>query len=334
MREVLCLVVGFGIVAAVTVDVVWTTLGTHGGGPVSAAPLGGFWRGLVGLHNRRPHHRLLSFGGSTILALLLVFWISLLWIGWVFVYSARQNALVQKDSHKPATVTARIYFTGTTLSTSGTSEVVPNGTRWRLIAAVQSITGIGTMTLAVTFLIQVLGAVVHKRTLGAYLSDLGGTPAKIIERAWDGKNFDSLNDHFLELTGMLHVYTEEHLAYPVLHYFHSERDRTAATLRVAALNELVVLIGEGAAPEVRMMPMIIEPVRGALAGFANMLTEEGVRPADDTPEPPSISILRDLGIPAVDDETFRRGVQNAQKTRRFFAGLLREDGWEWERIDR
>jgi hypothetical protein len=37
LREVLCLLAGFGIIAAVTIDVVWTTLGTHGGGPISPA---------------------------------------------------------------------------------------------------------------------------------------------------------------------------------------------------------------------------------------------------------------------------------------------------------
>src|SRR5947207_663765 len=216
LREVLCLLAGFGIIAAVTVDLVWTTLGTHGGGPISAPVMSVIWKGAVKLHSRRPHHRLLSFVGSTILALLLVFWIALLWTGWVFVYSARDDALVEARHHQPTTIAARVYFVGTMLSTSGSSEVLPNGPRWRLLAATNGITGIGTVTLALTFLMQVLTAVVQKRTFGAWLSDIGGTPARIIGRAWNGEDFDSLTDQLIQATGMLHTFTEQHLAYPVL----------------------------------------------------------------------------------------------------------------------
>jgi len=333
LREVLFLAIGFGLIAAVTVDVVWTCLGTHGGGPVSAPVMSVIWRGAVALHHRRKHHRVLSFVGSIILALLLALWIAVLWAGWVFVYSAKDDALVEAHNHRPAGVAARVYFVGTTLSTAGTSEVLANGPRWRLLAAVNAVTGIGTFTLALTFLVQVLSAVVQKRAFGAWLSDVGGTPARIVARAWNGRDFDSLKDHLVEATSMLHVFTEQHLAYPVLHYFHSERDRTAASLRVAALDELMLLIAEGAAPEVRLPPMITDTLRAALEGFAEALTEEFVEPAKEPPPMPRLSILRERGVPTVDDEAFLRAVQNAEKSRRFFAGLLLDDGWDWEKVN-
>jgi hypothetical protein len=332
LREILCLLAGFGLIAAVTVDVVWTTLGTHGGGPLAEPVMSLLWKGAVRLHHRRPHHRLLSFAGSAILALLLAFWVALLWGGWLFVYSAKEDALSESRNHAPATIAARAYFVGTQLSTAGTSEVSPNGPRWRMLAALNSVTGIGTVTLALTFLMQVLTAVVQKRALGAYISDIGGTPARIVARAWNGERFEC-GDQFAEITAMLHTFTEQHLAYPVLHYFHSERDRTAATLRVVSLDELVLLLSEGAAPEVRLPRMIMETLRAALEGFATMLSEEFVTPAEEPPPAPRLSILREAGVPTVDDETFRRAVQNAQKTRRFFAGLLRDDGWKWEKVN-
>ena len=49
--------------------------------------------------------------------------------------------------------------------------------------------------------------------------------------------------------------------------------------------------------------------------------------------PPKLSILRERNVPTVDDEAFRRAVQDAQKSRRFFAGLLRDDGWRWEQVN-
>jgi hypothetical protein len=333
LREVLCLVVGFGFIAAVTVDVLWTCLGTHGGGPISAPVMSAVWKGAVRLHNRRPHHRLLSFAGSIILALLLILWIAMLWTGWTFIYSAKGDSLAEARSRQPATILGRVYYVGSMLSTSGTTEIVANGPRWRIVAALNAVTGIGTFTLAITFLLQVLSAVVQKRTFGACLSDMGGTPARIIGRAWNGEDFDSLTDQLINATGMLHTFTEQHLAYPVLHYFHSERERTAATLRVAALDELILLIAEGTKPEARLPPMVLDPLRAALEGFADALTEEFVDPAEEPPPPPKLSVLRDAGVPTVDDETFRRAVQNSEKSRRFFAGLLREDGWKWAKVN-
>jgi hypothetical protein len=333
LREVLCLLAGFGLIAAVTVDVVWTCLGTHGGGPVSAPVMSVIWKAAVALHNRRKQHRVLSFVGSIILALLLALWITVLWTGWVFVYSAKENSLVEARDRQPATIAARVHFVGMSLSTAGSSEVVANGPRWRLLAAVNAVTGIGTFTLALTFLMQVLSAVVHKRAFASWLSDLGGTPARIISRAWNGKDFDSLKDHLIEATGMLHDFTEQHLAYPVLHYFHSENERTAASLRVAMLDELMLLIDEAAAPDVRLPPIVAHTLRAALEGFAGALTEEFVQPAGAPPPMPRMAILRERNIPTVDDDAFQRAMQNSEKTRRFFAGLLRDDGWDWTTVN-
>jgi hypothetical protein len=296
LREVLCLVIGVGLILAVSVDVVWTTLGTHGGGPLSGPVMSLVWKGTIHIHRRRKNHRLLSFAGSIILALLLVFWVALLWIGWTLVYSAKHDALADSRLHHPATLGARIYFVGTTLSTAGTSEVAPNGRRWRLVAAVNGVSGIGTMTLALTFLLQVLSAVVHKRSFGACLSDMGGTPARIVANA---EEFEALGQQFITVTGLLHVFTEQHLAYPVLHYFHSERDRTAATLRVASLDELVLLIAEGAAPHVRPPLMVMNTLRAALEGFATMLGEEFIKPpTSPQPRPSSPSCATPASPPS------------------------------------
>src|SRR4051812_1805405 len=61
VRLVLCTAGGSLLILAVAVDLVWTTLGTHGGGPLTGHAMRVIWRGIIALHGRRDAHRLLSF---------------------------------------------------------------------------------------------------------------------------------------------------------------------------------------------------------------------------------------------------------------------------------
>lgn len=320
------------MLGADTVDIVWTTLGTHGGGPISTPVTDAVWRIARAIHKRKPHHRLLSFVGSIAIVAQLVLWVSLLWGGWFVIFNARPDSIVDSHGHTPVNVIGKLYFTAYAISTMGNGDFVPNGSLWRVLTSLAALGGLGTFSMTITFLMNVLPAVVITRTLGSYLSDLGGTPTEMIKRAWDGKNFDSLDDHFLHMTGLIHTYTEQHLAYPVLQYFHSEHERTAASLRLAALNELVILLAYGVVETSRPSPMVILPVKDALGGLAAVVKGEFVEPSKTPPPPPSLSVLRQFSIPTVDDAQFARALKDCEESRCFFAGLLENDGWPWERV--
>ena len=320
-----------GLVLATIVDVVWTSLGTHGGGPISGQVTRLWWKLAVRLHNFK-HDRALSFAGSAIVAMLLVFWTVMLWAGWFCIFSASPSSIVDTQTHHPAPVTGRVFFTAYMISTMGNGDYQPNGDAWRLLASVATLGGIGTLTLAITFVVNVLNAVVAKRQLAAYISDIGDTPGKIIAMSWTGTRFDHLSEHLVEITGLLHLFAEQHLAYPVLHYFHSETERTAATLPVAALSELMLLVGNGVRQEVQMPPMVLEPLQNALKAFAELICREFIEPDDEPPPPPSLDLLRGYDIPTVSEEAFLFAVEQQRDRRRAFSALMRDDGRKWERI--
>lgn len=329
------LLFGLLLLACTVVDIVWTTLGTHGGGPVSRHVTSGLWRMALALHRRRSNHRALSFAGSIVLAFTVVTWILLMWSGWVLVYSSDPASLADAHSRVPADLTARIYFVAYTVSSMGNGDFQPNGPGWQLVTAIAALSGLASLTLSITFLIAVLGAVVQKRALGAYISDMGGTPRAMLERSWTGEAFEpALEHHLVQVMTVLHLYSEQHLAYPVLHYFHSEQKRTAATVRIAALAELVLLLAEGVVPAQRLPRMVTDPLRDALRGFAGIIREEFVVSGEGLPPAPSLEPLRELGIPTVDEDTFRESVAREAKLRRFLAGLLRADGWAWEELEK
>ena len=334
MRFVICTAGGCLLIAVVVVDLVWTTLGTHGGGPLTGHGMRVLWRGMVALHRRRPAHRLLSFAGSVMLALTVIVWMGLLWLGCFIVFSARRDAVVRSRDRGAVTAEERAYFTGATLFTFGNAELVPNGPRWRFLTVLTGAIGLGTATLAITYLMQVLTSVVLKRTLGALISDTGGTPAAIIGRAWTGENFDGLELFMSQLTTMLHTVTEQHLAYPVLHYFHSEQLRTAAVVRIPSLFELILILRHGVVPALRPTPMTLAPVRDALTGFAHVIEKEFVESSATAPPPPSLAPIREYGVPAVDDAEFAKAVREADEVRRFLLGLVEGDGWSWDDVNR
>lgn len=320
------------MILANAVDIGWTALGTHGGGPISGPVMAAIWKLHLRLHERRPNHRRLSFAGSLMLAGLLMLWTALLWLGWFCVFSAREGAIVNTQTQRPADAVSRLYFVAYAISTMGNGDFQPRSDVWRFLVAIATIGGIGTLTLSITFLLNVLPAVVAARQIGAYVTDLGETPQGIMIRAWTGEKFDGLHDHLIELTGMIHLYTEQHLAYPLLHYFHSEKERTASTLKLAVLNEVVFLLHCGIPEHVRLGPMAVLPVKDALRGLSEVMSAEFVEPADEAPPIPDLNMLREAGLPTVSDADFAEAAHRYEESRRFFAGLLADDGWPWERV--
>ncbi|MGN6186636.1 MAG: ion channel [Thermoanaerobaculia bacterium] len=254
-------------------------------------------------------------------------WIAMMWTAWVLIYSADPQSLVDTHTKLPVDLPSRIFYVAYSLSTLGNGDFQPNGSFWRIVSSFATIGGLGSVTLAITFLIDVIAAVVHKRTFASLVSDLGSKPEVILERAWNGEELQALDQHLVQITGMIHMYTEEHLAYPVLHYFHSEGERTAATLHVARLHDLLLLLCEGLHPDKRLPPIVTAPLRNAIDGFATTMRESDVREADEPLAGPSLEVLRTLGIPTVAEAEFTHAVQSAAKNRRLLKGLLLHDGW-------
>lgn len=334
MHETLYIVIGLLIILAAVIDLVWTTLGTHGGGPLSGRVLAFVWTMAVKLHRRRPSHRALSFLGAGLLPLIVTMWLTLLWAGCSIAFLARPDSVVDLRTHAATSPATKFLFIGDSMFTLGTSGYAANGPLWHLASVLTAAMGLGAVTLSITFLLQVLTSVVTKRTLGAYISDVGGTPLEIINRSWTGERFYGLDGHMSMIAGLLHTVTEQHLAYPVLHYFHSEKLRTASTVRIAGLYEMTLVLEHGVVPHLRLPRISIYPLRDALAGYHDVLGGTFVESSSSPPPPPALDPIREFGIETVDDAEFAAATEKFANIRRFFLGLLREDGWSWEDISR
>jgi len=320
---------GVVLLLATAVDLAWTTLGTHGGGPLSGPLMNLAWTIARGSIRR---HRLLSFVGSLVLVLLLVFWVTLAWAGWTLVFSGDRGAIINAHTQQPVATSERIFFVGTAMFTSGTSEYNPNGRAWHLAAAVCAGSGLFVITMAITYIMSVLTATVEKRALAAFVWDLGATPQRIIDRAWDGEKFSNLQTQLDRFVATIELFGEQNLAYPILQFYHSENRRTAEPLRIAALMDTLILMYDGVDASVRPPRLVLETAIDAIRGFALVVERELVDAAAEPPPPPALEILNRLGIPTRPKEEFLLRVNGYRDVRRRLLGLIEKAGWTWEDV--
>lgn len=327
-------VCGVAILCAFAVDLVWTTIGTHGGGPLSRRFQTAAWACALAVHVRsgRRRHFALSLVGAPILIATIVFWTAGNWLGWLLIFSADPRAIVDVQTGRPADVSGRGFYVAYTMSTLGNGDYRPTTAGWRLATSIAAFSGLASLTLGVSFILSVLQAIVAKRTLASLLSGMGGTPEGILRTGRDGTGFGDLSDELLQLALMLHTHIEHQLAYPVLHFFHSESARTSATLRLFSLHDTLLLLSMGAAEPSRPPRLRTESLLDAYRALGHVFVEErAARHAEDNrPPAPDLNVLRRLGVATVDDETFASSVAREERTRRALYAALLNDGWTWE----
>jgi hypothetical protein len=328
--NVLLFVIGIALVLIAFLDALWTTLWVDGNaGPVSSRLTTWCWRALLAAIGRR-RHAALSLFGPFILMLVVVMWMVLLWAGWTLIYGAGEHSLLRASTQEPADWSARFYFVGYMMFTAGNGDFSPNGDGWQIAGAITNATGMLLATLAITYLLSVVSAVVQKRAFASQVTGLGNTAAEIVEGGWDGRNLRSLDLPISGLSSELAQLTERYLAYPVLQYYHAAKPQKSPVVAAALLDDALSLICFGVSAENRPSPAVIQAARASVRSFLDTLPSAFIDPAPNTPKAPDLSALRKAGIPTVSDEEFSRALEGISHRRRMLLGLVRNDGWDWD----
>ncbi len=325
-------IIGIVILIYTTFDVLVTTLTVGGGGPITSRISSGIWWLVLQIHQKKSSHRLLSITGLVLLTGIALAWYLLTWVGWTFIFCAENSAVVNASSKIPADTWERIYFVGYNISTLGMGDYQAQGIVWQITTAISSASGFFLVTLSIAYLLPIVSAASEKRAFATYISSLGGTADEILSRAWNGQDFGELSSHLSSLTPTLTDQGEKHLAYPVLHYFHSVERARSLPLSLIALDEALTLLQYGIPQKYQPEPSVLGPVRRASAAFLKTLKSAYLEPASHNPQFPSLEMLRNKGIPTVSDEEFWENTKIITKRRRFLLALAENDGWTWDAI--
>lgn len=322
---------GVVILVAVMTDIIVTTLVPSGG----AGPLtkwGGWllWAALRRLHRYRPSHRALRAAGPLVVASIVVMWLLGLVLGWSLVFG-REGALIANESGDPTPLFGRVYFAASTvLGSGGPGAFGPGDDLWRTIEQIAAGTGVALVGLSIAYILPIVSAVVQKREVASYISSLGTSPDQILTRAFGDGHFGSLHLHFIALTPMVNRLAQNHLAYPVLHYFHSGERFTALGPSIVVLDESLTLAEEALADEHPMDPSSVQPCRAAIDGFLQTLTRIAVAAADEPLPRPTLDTYRDTGFSLLTDEEIDERYERLRERRRLLRGFLEHDGWTLE----
>ncbi len=226
--------VGVILIVVVMLDQVVTTLTMEGAGPVSRPVSHILWRCLrIAGITRHPRLSLIS-GPATLLGIIL-FWIICLWAGWVLIFCWQGITLVNAQTSVPAAMTERIYYAGYTITTIGYGDLRALNTPGRIASVAAGFNGLFLLSLAITYSIQVLTAVVENRRLALMINVL--INHRVVQPSDEQRA--QLLDFMCSRLGSLDMAiagaAQKYLAYPVIRFFSERSEQVCLSLNVYRL---------------------------------------------------------------------------------------------------
>lgn len=318
------LLLGGLLLAAVGYDVLSTTLSFGAAGPLTSRIGRLWWRSARRLAGG-PESPVISSAGPAVLVLTIAVWLALLWGGWTLVFAADPEAVISSTTREPAGGWSRLYFAGFTAFTLGMGDYIPNGAPWEVLTAIAVVTGLGLTTMAITYLVPVVSAVTARRVQANTIAGIGSTPQEIVIGAYRDGGFDYLDHRLPQVADALLETAERHLAYPVLHFFHSSDRHVDLRVQAVALDEAVSILQHGVEVDAAPHPATLDSTRHAVSQLILRATKGPV--GDPAPPPPDLTPLREAGIPTVDDQTFAARLREIEGHRRRLASFGAESLW-------
>jgi hypothetical protein len=259
----------------------------------------------------------------------LLVWITLLWAGWTFLFAGAENTIFDTRDAGPISWTERLYFVGYSVFTMGNGDFTPRDGPWQIVTALTTASGMLFVTLSVTYVLSVLGAVTQKRSLASDISGLGPRSSEILATSWNGTEFHGLELPLNTIATQINTLTSNHKAYPILHYFYTPDTERAPSTSISVFDETLTLLQFGVAEQSRPDELAIRQARASVATYLETLDTAFVEPADEPPPAPDISVVRDRGVPTVAPEQFHAATVELDERRRYLLGLLRSEGRQW-----
>lgn len=322
------IIIGVLLLIMGIMDFIWTTLWVDGGaGPLTKRLSHTIWKFLWKISRSNP--KILSLSGPLILSLTLLMWIVLLWIGWTFVFAGNDHSIINAQDNSPATWVERIYFTGYLIFTLGNGDFSPQGTVWQIATVCATGTGMLFITLGVTYLLSVLGAVTQKRAFAESVYGSGKTSIEWIKNSGNGEHFHNADFLLSKYSNQLSTITAQHKAYPILHYYYAEDKKEAVPIAVTILDETLTLFSYGIRPENQPNRLLVTEARSSIQSYLDTLYSAKVKPSKEVPPFDDIEKLHHEGFPTVPKQEFLDSLVALEDRRKKLLGIIQYNALKW-----
>lgn len=322
--DVALALLGTALILFTLVDVFVTVLMIGGGaGPQSRFLADRAWRLALRAHDTASarSHSLMRAAGPLIVLLILIAWTLELVLGWALLFPA--GAFEEPSSLGFAD--RLLFASNAIIGRSGNSPALGvDGDGWEMLHSLAGLSGVFILSVGLAYVLPILGAVAHKRSIAAKIHTLGDGVADMLElgRTPGGSSFEL---HLVALADQIVLTAERHRAYPVLHYFHSH-DRHAAL--APAVAKIALLLQDDLEDVDKVDATVRVPLERAIANLLGVVSSMGLaRYARDVPD------LDDGAMPVIElDPAASDGAHRGAIPVRWLEAYVRFDGWEWETV--
>ena len=328
--SLLFILIGSALVVLTFLDALSTTLWIdNSAGPISSRLALWSWRATLALVGS-DRHRMLSLMGPFVLSLIVILWVAMLWLGWTLIFSGDVQSILHSSTNEPADWPARFYFVGYLLFTAGLGDYVPNGGIWQFLAVLTNLAGLLLATLAITYILSIISAVVQKRAFASQVCGLGRSAAEIVASGWNGQDLRDLDLPLSALGTQLAQISEQYRAYPVLQYYHPGRPERSPVVAVARLEDALTLIRFGVPAEHRPSRAVLRSARASVQSFVDALPPAFVHAAPEAPPDPDLAAVAALSVPTLSHGDYVKDVRDLSQRRKRILGGVRNNGWNWD----
>ena len=216
-------VLGALLMATVLADVFLTVLYARAGTGIMSDQLARLvWLAMRRVACRRNKH-LLSFCGPIIVVALLLTWSTLLALGAALVvHPLLGTSITNSNQDTPTDFVTALYVAGSSLSIIGGSNFGPQSAGAKLLFLLNSVIGTSVISLTITYLMQIYGALRSRNSLCLKIHTLtGGTgdAAELLAHLFAKNQLSAGYNNLSELAAELTDAKEAHHFYPILFYF-------------------------------------------------------------------------------------------------------------------
>ena len=226
-----------------------------------------------------------SFGPLSLIGLL-VAWVSVLVVGWGFVWWG-----VRADLDGVDNLIDGIYYSGVTFFTLGYGDIVPTGGGERLLAVLEAFLGLGIVALVIGFLPTLYGAYSRREVQLGLLDDLSHrtTPVGLIAHCYRQGGLDRLYATFRDWEHWCADVFDSHTAYPMLMLFRSRQPGqswlTALGVVLDAAAQTIAVVPDAATREPALLYRRALRTLDALSGVGQEIRgPRGLPPLDPVPD--------------------------------------------------
>lgn len=310
------------LAAVVLWDQFVTVFSTSGAGPLTRFGSKQLWNALLFIHRRHRMHRVLAFAGPFMMLLSIVLWYLLFGLAVYMLFAAHTGSVINNTTDESATHLETLYFVSTTISSLGYGDWVPSRFPWTLIGTLATLLATIVLTVSLSYVLSVISAAIERRSLASGVFSIGDNIPDLIKHLQFGNPQASLKNYLLGLSSTIDKVALQHLAYPVLKYFHASRRDLSPTRAVLLLSDTLFLLD---ASEQQVPSGVMAVVQSSIDNFSEF-SSSNIASVDESDTMPEY-LARQAEDMGLETAALERAFAAYAPRRCRLLALRNEDGW-------